>query len=159
MYMRNPTAVQNYLREPDSSTELQNYLREPDSSTELLRCFPGGICREWEEGETREGREERQGRETQGREGGERHARERDRGREESVFKAEEEGAQIPQPASQRGTGTKGKEAEEGVCRYPSPPAGVEREQRGRRQKTWFSVPRPAPGALSEAGWGGCERK
>jgi len=65
MYMRNPTAVQNYLREPDSSTE-------------LLRCFPGGICREWEEGETREGREERQGRETQGREGGERHARERE---------------------------------------------------------------------------------
>ena len=51
------------------------------------------------------------------------------------------------------------KAEEEGVCRYPSPPAGVEREQRGRRQKTWFSVPRPAPGAPSEAGWGGCERK
>ena len=136
--MRNPTAVQNYLREPDSSTELQNYLREPDSSTELLRCFPGGICREWEEGETREGREERQGREDTGKRGRrETCKRERDRGREESVFKAEEEG----------------------VCRYPSPPAGVEREQRGRRQKTWFSVPHPAPGAPSEAGWGGCERK
>ena len=71
------------------------------------------------------GNEGRQGRETRKRDTGKRGRREtckreRDRGREESVFKAEEEGVQIPQPASQRGTGTKGKEAEDMVFR-PSP--------------------------------------